>query len=984
MAAPEGSHLIGFTWAKQSVAKGFQCLHITSPFSLSTLKQEVKGSRKMDAPDLTIVYAKDGVEWERYLDHCFRQLIPQSSNERPLHIHSEGLEHLSFPLSSHKVAFQRRAKAQLVILTPEFLDFVQTNPGTLVGQLLEPKRVIAMLCGVENNDVQATHRAELVSFPAWRQIAVKDKDKDFVLQLFQKTVEVMELSEGGLTTLKPQFKLTPRKVREGSNKIFALLENPILRDQDVKVYITGNKGPAREIANKMRNPYIVQFVIPVFQEILKDRVMLSSHLAEIPAENFLLQKILSAENIMGLKIQYNIMMQISQIVTVQLFCNGISLGSRQIKCESQMGELNQLLKNVNDPMAFLSQTLGLSGCRIKDLDNLLVKTFCKNLPPKGFELLDCSKETQQRKSEEEMPSLLHFAAFYGLKELCSCLLDLPNAKIVCNIRNSENATPAELAESAGHKDLAQMLENYTNLTATADLYSFGLSASDNTTHNETYALYAWCVTLLATAVRVLFVTSQLVFTMLNAWVYVLTDYPNNIPLYDTPRAVSNYTEIEGNETYLPMNCSNPSLSNLLEPHKRLILGLDDEETCALSDTKTDIFNISSDDIPDAKEDNSRFQGYNPSQVELLEILGDFKKNKYSINEVEQLFEDWKTRQNNSFREKESELKDLRSKYEQIQQSAPDKGKKPLSLDRIMALLTKSSKKNTLKSKSVIQVQKRKENEYDESKHRPVSTLSNASLISTSSLRSSSSSERLSTASSSTYDSGAQSDSGDDILRKKDRMSATIKERISQFELSNNPPPLPASIAMKEREREIMDKVDELSTFEDDTYLMSSTSPDYVCPDPEFVYQSPSNIIRKIEVAAKPKTINSNKVPRPSEIAIEEPLYNNFSPIILNENDYYNLPPPPPKPAQIKPNLTPFKISSAAEDKQQKILDPYPHKQPLGLVASHVRKIELDDGNNEKLPPPVPPRPPIKEKPNEIFYAQPRPPFPGRPLPALPK
>lgn len=61
---------------------------------------------------------------------------------------------------------------------------------------------------------------------------------------------------------------------------------------------------------------------------------------------------------------------------------------------------------------------------------------------------------------EENPSLLHFAARFGLEKLAWQLLECPGADIACDMRNVNDFTPADLAEQAGHIKLAHQLRGY--------------------------------------------------------------------------------------------------------------------------------------------------------------------------------------------------------------------------------------------------------------------------------------------------------------------------------------------------------------------------------------------------------------------------------------------------------------------------------------------------------------------------------------------
>ena len=61
---------------------------------------------------------------------------------------------------------------------------------------------------------------------------------------------------------------------------------------------------------------------------------------------------------------------------------------------------------------------------------------------------------------EENPTLLHFAARFGLEKLTWQLLECPGGEIACDMRNTNDMTPADLAEQAGHVKLAHQLRGY--------------------------------------------------------------------------------------------------------------------------------------------------------------------------------------------------------------------------------------------------------------------------------------------------------------------------------------------------------------------------------------------------------------------------------------------------------------------------------------------------------------------------------------------
>lgn len=62
---------------------------------------------------------------------------------------------------------------------------------------------------------------------------------------------------------------------------------------------------------------------------------------------------------------------------------------------------------------------------------------------------------------EEYPTLLHFAARWGLEHLCMQLMDCPGGDVACELRNYSGKTPAELAEASGFTKLAGSLKSFS-------------------------------------------------------------------------------------------------------------------------------------------------------------------------------------------------------------------------------------------------------------------------------------------------------------------------------------------------------------------------------------------------------------------------------------------------------------------------------------------------------------------------------------------
>lgn len=100
---------------------------------------------------------------------------------------------------------------------------------------------------------------------------------------------------------------------QGQNRILALLNEPLHQDDNVTVTVD-RCGEALEIGHvKRRNPYTLQFAIP-------ERCL-----------------------------------DVSMLVGVRVYRNGAPLGVRQVKCESRLRELDQILRAHDNPLEFMCQ-----------------------------------------------------------------------------------------------------------------------------------------------------------------------------------------------------------------------------------------------------------------------------------------------------------------------------------------------------------------------------------------------------------------------------------------------------------------------------------------------------------------------------------------------------------------------------------------------------------------------------------------------------
>lgn len=377
-----------------------------SPMLLGSRRKNSKSH--MAPPDVTFIFAEDVIEWDAYLSRQF-----EGSGTVIQH---EQVEKMTFPITCSKTPVFADARVVLVILSPALVSFLDTraSDGFQFTKLLKPNKTIAMLCGVSSSGL-SNIKDVLIAYDEWRHLEAKDKDINMVRNVIELIHEMLSQSKENERLNKPKFKLVPRKVQEGSGKVYVLLTKPL--DSSTQIRVTLEANDAREVPVKRRNPFTLVFVIP------------------------------------------DELMQAQNMVNVHVWCGEDLLGVCPIKCVTKMGELYSLLISATSPYEFLCNTLGMAA--LHDVDSHLVSAFKENLPKSGFDLLHKDiKQDKIKKGKEEFPTLLHFAARHGLCQLVKELLNCPSARIAISLKNVRGLTPVQLANHAGHNEVVAAIDEF--------------------------------------------------------------------------------------------------------------------------------------------------------------------------------------------------------------------------------------------------------------------------------------------------------------------------------------------------------------------------------------------------------------------------------------------------------------------------------------------------------------------------------------------
>lgn len=96
-------------------------------------------------------------------------------------------------------------------------------------------------------------------------------------------------------------------------------------------------------------------------------------------------------------------------------------------------------------------------CRLSSLHSLMPSASISEPTFYLFYLAGCCPSDHRN---EELPTLLHFAAKYGLKKLTTILLQCPGALQAYSVMNKYGDYPNTLAEKSGFSDLRQFMDEF--------------------------------------------------------------------------------------------------------------------------------------------------------------------------------------------------------------------------------------------------------------------------------------------------------------------------------------------------------------------------------------------------------------------------------------------------------------------------------------------------------------------------------------------
>ncbi|XP_054840165.1 phosphoinositide 3-kinase adapter protein 1 isoform X2 [Eublepharis macularius] len=398
-------------------------------------------SEPPNAHDVLIMYGKDAREWCQYLQSLFH-----SCRDLQTYLVESGT-----PIPPEKLELFKSSRCTIVLLS---CDLVKTFQAPAVLKSLQevlqpPHKIVKLFCGVaECEDYQECFE----DWSRWKLLTYDDDPETYVAAVMKAISEgdsgcdsvtdadgedVSDRRDSCNTSTQRQrgmsgtkmgnlIAVQPNRIRCGvRTTMYIILKCKLDSQVKIEVEFSSEHCQSVRVPSRLENEYTVSVCTPDLSP---------------------------------------------GTVCLRLYAGDLMVAEADISYYTDMEEISDLLTSAANPVEFMCQAFKVVPYNTEALDKILTESLKKNLPASGLHLLGINQleeediSTSQR--DEELPTLLHFAAKYGLKNLTALLLTCPGALQAYSVANKYGLYPNNIAEKQGFKDLRQFIDEYVE---TADM-----------------------------------------------------------------------------------------------------------------------------------------------------------------------------------------------------------------------------------------------------------------------------------------------------------------------------------------------------------------------------------------------------------------------------------------------------------------------------------------------------------------------------------
>lgn len=433
-------------------------------------------SESLSTYELLILHTAEAQEWATYL----QQILKSSHRFR----RSSILMYAVGPddqVHGYNFEYFHSCKCIVLLLTGAFIDIL-CDPelhGALQRLLYPSHRVVALLCGVSEDDI-LTESFE--DWPSWRKLYAEDEPALYVSTVLEVIADSRraEAERDSISAAAAGLHITAASLTENPTSdeteevVSEQQKEPVLKDEGpVSLGISATEemsSPPHSTCLTVQPNRVLcgerEIIFIIFTHKVDEQ--------SVPEVEFSCEHV-DAKRVLGtVENEYTISVTAPDmpagVISLTMYTDQSCISLKPVTYYTHMGEVNRHLENATDPVNFICQAFNLTSNLTESLDNMLTDSLKSRMPANSLQLFGIRQIEEDNMAayqrNEELPTLLHFAAKYGLKKLTTLLLQCPGALQAYSVMNKHGDYPNTLAEKSGFSDLRQFMDEFVE---TADM-----------------------------------------------------------------------------------------------------------------------------------------------------------------------------------------------------------------------------------------------------------------------------------------------------------------------------------------------------------------------------------------------------------------------------------------------------------------------------------------------------------------------------------
>ncbi|KAM3862998.1 phosphoinositide 3-kinase adapter protein 1 [Diretmus argenteus] len=425
--------------------------------------------------ELLILHTAEAQEWASYLQKTLRS--SRKFSKRSISLYAVDL---ADRLQEYNFDYFHSCKCIVLLLTAVFMDILGDPElqQALQRLLHPPHRVVALLCGVTEDDMPT---GSFDHWPNWRKLYAQDEPALYISTILESMADSSREEEAELKSeASTESQISPATAAETPRAGGREEEESAAEEETVLEYedaVSSGNSASRETSSPEHLACLAVKPDRVLCGEQETIFIIFAHKVDnqSKAEVEFLSENGAAKRIPGtLENEYTLSVSAPDmpagVVSLTMYTDQSRVRLRPVTYYTNMGEVSRYLENAAAPVEFICQAFNITSNVKESLDDMLTDSLKSKLPASGLQLFGIRQIEEHNMAayqrNEELPTLLHFAAKYGLKKLTTVLLQCPGALQSYSVMNKYGDYPNTLAERSGFSDLRQFMDEFVE---TADM-----------------------------------------------------------------------------------------------------------------------------------------------------------------------------------------------------------------------------------------------------------------------------------------------------------------------------------------------------------------------------------------------------------------------------------------------------------------------------------------------------------------------------------